>query len=100
MAHLNSSQGESTEEPLKISADLALEKEASHLAQQLFGNEIKKCRDFTNRLLDICTEAQGRDFILIHSPGGWGNRFIKERIVSSLAEIKEVLDALWLHFLG
>jgi len=52
--------------------DLALEEEAHHLAHQLFGNETEKCAGFTNRLLDICTRAQGKDFLLIHNPGGWG----------------------------
>ena len=56
---------------------LALEKEASHLAQQLFGDNLKKCANFTNRLLDICTRAQGKDFLLIHNPGGWGTTHTK-----------------------
>lgn len=43
---------------------LALEKETSHLARQLFSHDIKKCVSFTNRLLDICTRAQGKDFLL------------------------------------
>ena len=51
---------------------LALEEEAQHLAHQLFGNEAEKYADFTNRLLDICGRAQGKDFLLIHNPGGWG----------------------------
>jgi len=51
---------------------LALEKEAGHLAQQLFGKETKKCAGLTNRLLDIYTKAQSKDFLLIHNPGGWG----------------------------
>ncbi len=51
---------------------LALQEEASHRAQQLFGNDAKKCANFTNRLLDICTRVQGKDFLLIHNPGGWG----------------------------
>jgi hypothetical protein len=53
--------------------DLALQEEASHLAHQLFGNNTKKCASFTNRLLDICARAQGKDFLLIHNPGGWGS---------------------------
>jgi len=51
---------------------LTLEEEAHHLAYQLFGNETEKCAGFTNSLLDICTRAQGKDFLLIHNPGGWG----------------------------
>lgn len=51
----------------------SLKEEARHLAQQLFGNDIKKCARCTNRLLDICTRAQGKDFLIIHNPGGWGS---------------------------
>lgn len=51
---------------------LALEEKASHLAQQLFGSDAKKCASVTNRLRDICTRAEGKDFLLIHNPGGWG----------------------------
>ena len=52
--------------------DIALSEEASYLAQQLFGNDIKMCTRFTNRLWDTCRNAQGKDFLLIHNPGGWG----------------------------
>lgn len=52
---------------------LTLEEEASHLAEQLFGNNIKKCASFTNRLLDICARVQDKDFLLIHNPGGFGS---------------------------
>ena len=51
--------------------DLALQ-EISHLGQQLFGDDIKKCASFTNRLWDVYTRAQGKNFLLIHNPGGWG----------------------------
>ncbi len=52
---------------------LALEEEARLLAQQLFGNDFKKYASFSNRLLDIGTRAQGKDFLLIHNPGGFGS---------------------------
>ena len=52
--------------------DLALQEEVSHLGQQLFGDDIKKCASFTNRLWDVYTRAQGKNFLLIHNPGGWG----------------------------
>lgn len=52
---------------------LALEKEVSQLAQQLFSDDLKKRARFANRLLDICNGAQGKDFLLIHNPGGWGS---------------------------
>ena len=47
--------------------------EAYLLAQQLLGNKPRKCTTFTNKLLDICIRAQGKDFLLIHNPGGWGS---------------------------
>ncbi len=58
---------------LKMTCDcVTLEEEANYLAKQLFGGETEKCASLTNRLLDICTRAQGKDFLLIHNPGGWG----------------------------
>jgi hypothetical protein len=42
-------------------------------AKQLFGSHNKKCTRFARRLLDMCTKAQGKDFLLIHNPGGWGS---------------------------
>lgn len=51
---------------------LALQKEASQLAQQLFGGDTKKSESLTSRLLDFYTMATDKDFLLIHNPGGWG----------------------------
>ena len=82
--------------------DLALREEAHHLAQQLFGNESEKSISFTNRLLDICTRARGKDFLLIHNPGGWGNTHIEhcllwERsIVDGISSTIERLGYSWL----
>ena len=53
--------------------ELAVQEEARHLAQQLFGNDIKKCATFTDRLLDTYARAKGKDLLLIHNPGGWGS---------------------------
>jgi len=86
---------------------LALQEEANRLAQQLFGNETEKCASFTNRLLDICTRAQGKDFLLIHNPGGWGSTPLEhcmrwERsIVEGVSDTIERLGYSWLliqHF--
>jgi len=80
----------------------ALQIEAHHLAQQLFGNETEKCAGFTNRLLDICSRAQGKDFLLIHNPGGWGNTTLEhllqwERsIVEGVSATIERLGYSWL----
>lgn len=50
-----------------------LNEEVNHLAEQLFGNDIKKRTSFASRLMDICSRASGKDFLLIHNPGGWGS---------------------------
>lgn len=60
--------------------DVVLQGEARLLAQQLFGDDMKKCTGFANRLLDICARARGRDFLLIHNPGGWGDTPLDELI--------------------
>lgn len=51
---------------------LALQKEVSHLAQQFFGSDVKKRADFIDRLWGTYTSSEGKDFLLIHNPGGWG----------------------------
>jgi len=76
---------------------LALQEETYHLAQQLLGNETEKCASFTNRLLDICTRAQGKDFLLIHNPGGWGSTPLEHcmRWERSIVEgVSDTLDRL------
>ncbi len=81
---------------------LALEKEVSQLAQQLFSDDLKKRARFANRLLDICNGAQGKDFLLIHNPGGWGctpleNLLEWERsIVEGVSAAIERLGYSWL----
>ncbi len=80
---------------------LALEEEAGHLARQLFGNDIKKCASFTDRLLDTCAKAQDKDFLFIHNPGGWGHTPLErslqwERsIVEGIRDIVRRLEYTW-----
>jgi hypothetical protein len=69
--------GNATEQLKMTDKGLALLEEAHHLAHELFGNETEKCDGFTNRLLDIYTRAQGKDFLLIHNPGGWGTTHLE-----------------------
>ena len=52
--------------------DPALHKEAYRLAQQLFGENTKAGIHFANHLSDTCARAQGKDFLIVHTPGGWG----------------------------
>lgn len=86
-----------TEQSKNTAKDSALHEEARHLAHQLFGNETEKCDGFTNRLLDICSRAQGKDFLLIHNPGGWGTTKLEHCLQwerSIVAGISTTLDRL------
>jgi len=81
---------------------LALQEEVHYLAQQLFGNEAENCATFANRLLGICRGAQGKDFLLIHNPGGWGNNAFEHcvqwerNIVTGVSDTLERLGHTWL----
>ncbi|MDO8688350.1 MAG: hypothetical protein Q7K41_07170 [Dehalococcoidales bacterium] len=84
-----------------------LKTEAEHLAEQLFGNDRRKCDSFTNRLLDICARVQDKDIFIIHSPGGFGSTPMEhllpwERsIVEGISSTIEQLGHRWLmiqHF--
>jgi hypothetical protein len=57
---------------------VSLREEAQEKAHQLFGNREEKVKAFTGRCLDTYTRAQGKDFLLIHNPGGWGNRVFEQ----------------------
>lgn len=52
--------------------------EAQEVARRLFGNREEKVAAFTGRLMDTYARAQGKDFLLIHNPGGWGNRTFEQ----------------------
>lgn len=54
------------------SVEQNLKKEAYSLAGQLFENG-EVASDFVNQLLDVCAGAKGKDFLIVHNPGGWGH---------------------------
>lgn len=56
----------------------ALREEVSQLAQKLFGSDVNKRTSLTDRLWDTYTRAEGKDFLLIHNPGGWGSTPLKD----------------------
>ncbi|UCH50377.1 MAG: hypothetical protein JSV54_04940, partial [Chloroflexota bacterium] len=53
-------------------ANLTLREEVDNLAQQLFGNK-EAASDFADQLMDICTRAIDKEFLVVHNPGGWGH---------------------------
>jgi hypothetical protein len=87
--------------------DLVLQEGACHLARQLFEDKAEMATRFTDRLLDICAQARGRDFLLIHNPGGWGSRTLEHclwwerNLVTGISATIERLGYTWLlvqHF--
>ena len=55
-----------------VNQSLALEQEIRVLAKPLYYSAEKRT-NFTKRLLDICDKVEDVDFLLIHSPGGFGS---------------------------
>jgi hypothetical protein len=47
--------------------------EINLLAQRLFNNHHQKAEQLISRLQAMYTQASAKDFLVIHSPGGWGN---------------------------
>lgn len=64
---------ENESEPISLNEDQNLKAEMSALAQKLFKGSRKKKEEFTAVLKNMYTKATGKDFLVIHSPGGWGN---------------------------
>jgi len=65
-------QRKTTNNDLTPQGDASLEEEVRNIAKQLFGDNVEKRADFVDRLRDTYDRAQGKDFLLIHNPGGWG----------------------------
>ncbi len=51
--------------------------EANQRAKELFGDDRKKCAAFSQQVQDIYLGAEGKDFLLIHNPGGWGTTHLE-----------------------
>lgn len=50
----------------------AVRSEATAVARQLFGPRAGARNRFAKRLLEMCKQADGKDVLLVHNPGGWG----------------------------
>jgi len=55
-----------------VGNDAALREELGALAERLFSSPQKQAA-LISRVLEMYARAQGRDFLVVHSPGGWGN---------------------------
>ncbi|MCX6009753.1 MAG: hypothetical protein NTW48_06960 [Chloroflexi bacterium] len=76
------------------SVQQTLREEAYSLAEQLFESE-ETASDFAKQLLDICARAKGKDFLIVHNPGGWGHAQFDQCLKwerSIVAGIEAVID--------
>lgn len=80
---------------------LTLQEEARRIGRQLFGDDADKSDRFADRLLAIYQDARGKDCLLIHNPGGWGNSTLEncmnwERsVVAGVSATLEKLGRSW-----
>jgi hypothetical protein len=52
--------------------DMNLREDAYRLAREIFKNE-KAADKFAGQVIDVCTNARGKDLLIVHNPGGWGH---------------------------
>ncbi len=48
-----------------------LNHEAYTSARNIFKSR-KQADEFAGRLVEVCSQAEGKDFLIVHNPGGWG----------------------------
>ena len=52
---------------------MALTDEVDQLAWHMFPEDTGKQAVFVRRVVELCSVASDKDFLLIHNPGGWGS---------------------------
>jgi hypothetical protein len=60
-----------------ILTDTALREEAYLAAAGVFKGQ-GKVEEFARQLIDVCSRAKGKDFLIVHNPGGWGHARMHE----------------------
>jgi hypothetical protein len=58
--------------PHNTATNLTLREDAYSLARGIFKSQ-EIADNFANYLLDDCAKAEGKDFLIVHNPGGWGH---------------------------
>jgi len=80
---------------------VTLQEEINSLAQQFFGSAAEKHGHFVNWLQDTFASTWGKEFLLIHNPGGWGSTRLEhcldwERsIVTGVSDTMDRLGRRW-----
>lgn len=55
-----------------VLADLTLREDAHRLAGEIFKSE-ERADEFAGQLINVCIGARGKDYLIVHNPGGWGH---------------------------
>lgn len=87
--------------PDSVAADLNLSEEASRLGRQIFKDE-GAADEFARQVIDICTRARGKDFLIVHNPGGWGHARLDQCLEwerSIVAGVASVMEEMGYSFL-
>jgi hypothetical protein len=58
--------------PHNTATNLTLWEDANSLARKIFKSE-EAAVEFAGQVIDVCTEVHGKDFLVVHNPGGWGH---------------------------
>jgi pimeloyl-ACP methyl ester carboxylesterase len=88
-------------EPHKTATNLTLREDAYSLARGIFKSQ-EIADNFANHLLDVCAEAEGKDFIIVHNPGGWGHARLDQCLEwerSIVFGVKAVVEEMGYSFL-
>lgn len=75
----------------------SLEREIADLSRQSHGNRRKKRHELTAWLRNAYRQAEGKQFLIIHNPGGWGNAPLEQLLYwerSVVDGVGETMDRL------
>jgi len=88
-------------EPDITVASLTLQEDAYRLAREICKSE-EIASNFANHLLDVCIKAEGKDFLVVHNPGGWGHARLDQCLEwerGIVAGVKVMMEEMGHNFL-
>lgn len=67
---------------------------AIQLAEQILEDKPDHVNSFTDKLLETCEQVDGKDILIIHNPGGWGNTKMEGLLQWERSIIEGVSDTI------
>ena len=83
------------------SDEAVLQGEIDHLAWEFLASDDRRRTQFVSWLQNTLSQARGKEFLLIHNPGGWGNAVLKDcldwerSIVTGVTSTMDELKRTW-----